>query len=172
MSSFAQRSDSPPLCPLAALLSSRILLAMKVVAQNRRARFDFEILDTVEAGLMLTGPEAKSCRAGHVNLAGSYVSFLNGKPILKNASVAPYRFASRMPHESLRDRPLLLKASEIHKLLARSAEQGMAIVPLEVHVGRFVKVLLGLGRGRKKTDKRQRIKEREVERSLKQTGDY
>lgn len=145
---------------------------MKVVASNRRARFDFEILDTVEAGLMLTGPEAKSCREGHINLAGSYVSFFNGKPILKNASVAPYRFASRIEHEPLRDRPLLLKAFEIHKLLIQSEEKGMAIVPLEVRVGRFVKVLLGLGRGRKKTDKRNRIKEREVERSLKQKGDY
>jgi len=145
---------------------------MKVVAQNRRARFDFEILDTVEAGLMLTGPEAKSCREGHINLAGAYVSFFGGKPVLKNASVAPYRFASRVAHEERRDRLLLLKTTEIHKLLIQSADKGMAIVPLEVHVGRFVKVLLGLGRGRKKTDKRQHIKEREVARSLKQTGDY
>jgi SsrA-binding protein len=143
---------------------------VKVVIQHRRARFDYEILETVEAGIMLTGPEVKSCRAGHVNLAGSYVSFLNGKPILKNTSIAPYRFAAHVPHEERRDRPLLLKAPEIRKLAARSEEKGLTIVPLEIRAGKFVKVLLGVGRGRKKIDKRHVIREREVKRKLK-TGE-
>jgi len=145
---------------------------MKVIAENRRARFDFEILETVEAGVMLTGPEAKSCRASHVNLAGSYVSFRDGKAVLKNASIAAYAFAANMPHEERRDRVLLLKAAELKKLTTRAEERGFAVVPLAMHVGRFVKVLLGIGRGRKKTDKRQHIREREVARKLKQTGDY
>lgn len=142
------------------------------MAQNRRARFDFEILETLEAGLMLTGPEVKSCRAGHINLMGSYVSFREGKPVLKNAAIAPYRFAAHVPHEERRDRPLLLKASEIRKILARSEEKGLTVVPLEIRAGKFIKVLLGVGRGRKRIDKRQRIREREVERKLKRSGDY
>lgn len=147
-------------------------LPMKVVAENRRARFDFEIIETLEAGIMLTGPEVKSCRAGHVNLAGAYVSFHNGEAVLKNASISPYSFAARMPHEERRDRKMLLKVAELKKITARTEEKGFTVVPLALHVGRFVKVLLGIGRGRKKTDKRQRIKEREVARKLKQTGDY
>lgn len=146
--------------------------SMKVVAENRRARFDFEILETVEAGIMLTGPEAKSCRAGHVNLAGAYVSFREGNAVLKNASIAAYPFAAHVPHEERRDRTMLLKAAELKKLTVRAEEKGLTVIPLALHVGRFVKVLLGIGRGRKKTDKRQRIREREVARKLKQTGDY
>lgn len=145
---------------------------MKVIAENRRARFDFEILETLEAGIVLTGPEVKSCREGHVNLAGAYVSFREGAAILKNASIAPYSFAARMPHEERRDRKMLLKAPELKKLTTRAEEKGFTVVPLAMHVGRFVKVLLGIGRGRKKTDKRQHIREREVARKLKQTGDY
>ncbi|MDD4287045.1 MAG: SsrA-binding protein SmpB [Candidatus Peribacteraceae bacterium] len=145
---------------------------MKVIAENRRARFDFEILETVEAGIMLTGPETKSCRAGHVNLAGAYVTVRDGKAFLKNATIAPYSFAARMPHEERRDRALLLKAVELKKLAARAEEKGFTIIPLAMHVGHFVKVELGIGRGRKKTDKRQHIREREVARKLKQTGDY
>lgn len=145
---------------------------MKVVTQNRRARFDFEIIETMEAGLMLTGPEVKSCREGHINLSGAYVSFLSGKPVLKNAAIAPYRFAAQVPHEEKRDHPLLLKASEIRKILARCEEKGLAVVPLEIRAGKFIKVLLGVGRGRKKIDKRHVIKDREVKRALKQKGDY
>lgn len=145
---------------------------MRVVAQNRRARFDFDIQDTVEAGLLLTGAEAKSCREGHVNLSGSYVSFQSGKPVLRNASIARYRFAANMPHEEHRDRPLLLKGNQIRKLQTKAEEKGIAVVPLEVRVGKFVKVLLGIGRGRRKIDKRQRIKEREVERKLKSGQEY
>jgi SsrA-binding protein len=139
---------------------------MRVVAQNRRARFDYDILETVEAGILLTGPEVKSCRNGHVSLAGAYVSFRSGKPVLKNAAISRYRFAANVPHEERCDRQLLLNGREIRKLEARSEEKGVTILPLEVRVGRFVKILIGVGRGRKKIDKRQRIKEREVTRKL------
>ncbi|MDD4628730.1 MAG: SsrA-binding protein SmpB [Candidatus Peribacteraceae bacterium] len=146
---------------------------MKVTAQNRRARFDYEILETTEAGIVLTGQEAKSCRMGHVNLSGAYVSFLREKPVLKNMGISRYTYASKNePYDERRDRDLLLSATEIHKLQTKTEEKGMAVVPLELHVGKFVKVLLGLGRGRKKVDKRHRIKEREVERKLKSGGEY
>lgn len=142
---------------------------MKVVAQNRRARYDYHILETVEAGLMLTGPEVKSCRKGHINLGGSYVSFLRGKPVLKNASIARYAFSGpSVPHEELRDRALLLKKTELAKLERASEEKGMTIIPLEVRAGKFIKILLGVARGRKKLDKRQVIRERETKRKLRE----
>ncbi|MEI8229580.1 MAG: SsrA-binding protein SmpB [Candidatus Peregrinibacteria bacterium] len=146
---------------------------MKTVSENRRARFDYEILETVEAGMMLTGQEVKSCRMGHINLTGSYVSFHSGKPILKNASIARYVHTSKLePYDEHRDRPLLLSRADIRKLTTRTEEKGLTVVPLAVHAGRFIKLLIGIGRGRKSIDKRQHIKEREVERVLKRTGNY
>lgn len=136
---------------------------MKIVAQNRRARFDYEISETLEAGIVLTGQEVKSARLGHINLAGSYVSFLQGHPVLKQAKISPYAFASGLEnYEPGRDRPLLLKKSELARLEASQAEKGASIVPLEVKAGKFIKVVLGLAKGRKRVDKRQRIKEREM----------
>ncbi len=140
---------------------------MKVVAKNRRALFDFEILETIEAGMILTGQEAKSVRMGHANLAGAYVSFLHGKPILKNASISPYAFASNLDgYDPGRERPLLLKKREIEKLNAQTAERGISIVPLEIRAGKFIKIALGIGRGQKRLDKRQKIKERDMDRRM------
>lgn len=140
---------------------------MKIVAQNRRARFDYEIVETIEAGIILTGQEVKSARGGGMHLSGAYVSFLGGKPLLKHAKIQPYKYASQLDgYDPERDRELLLRSAERDRLFGASAEKGMAVLPLEVRSGRTIKVLLGLGRGRKKRDKRQRIKEREVERML------
>lgn len=146
--------------------------SVKVVAQNRRARYDYEIVETAEAGIMLTGPEAKSCRKGHINLMGSYVSFLNGKAVLKGAGISKYVFTGPdVAHEEHRDRQLLLRKNELAKLQRATEEKGMTIIPLEVHSGKFIKVVIGLGRGKKKTDKRQAIKEREVGRRLREGKD-
>lgn len=142
---------------------------MKVVAQNRRARYDYQILDTVEAGVMLTGSEAKSCRRGHINLAGSFVSFLGGRAVLKGAGISKYAFSGpSVSHEEHRDRQLLLKASEIAKLERAVAEKGMTIIPLEVRAEKFIKIVLGLAKGKKKMDKRQAIKTREMGRRLRE----
>lgn len=141
---------------------------MKVVAENRRARFDYEILETLEAGLTLTGAEVKSCRLGQIHLSGSYVSFLTQPPILKHAHIAPYKYAADPSYDPHRDRPLLVKKAELRKLAALTKQQGVTVVPLEIRAGKFIKVLLGVARGRKKADKRQRIKERELERKLRQ----
>jgi SsrA-binding protein len=141
---------------------------MKSVAQNRRARFDYEISDTLEVGIMLTGQDVKSCRAGHVDLRGSYVSFFGGKPVLKSAKIMKYQFASQLEgYEPGHDRPLLLKKAEMEKLQSLSAEKGATIIPLELRVGKYIKVVLGIAKGRKTVDKRARIKERDVERRLK-----
>lgn len=147
--------------------------SMKVIAKNRRARYDYEISDTIEAGIILTGQEVKSCRLGHMNLSGSYVSFREGKPILKNASIAPYPYAGKLPdYVPTKDRMLLLSAAELQKIEAASSEKGMTVLPMEVRAGRFIKVLLGVARGRKKHDKRERIRERDVERKLKRGEEY
>lgn len=141
---------------------------MKVVASNKRARFDYEILEEIEAGIILTGQEVKSCRQGHVHLSGAYVSLLSGKPVLKNATIDPYCYASDLhAYDKQRDRELLLKSREIDRMIGKAKVRGMSILHLEVRSGRTIKVLLGLGRGRKKYDKRQRIKEREVKKRLK-----
>jgi len=146
---------------------------VKTVAQNRRARFDYEILETVEAGIVLTGQEAKSCRMGHVNLSGSYVSFFGGKPVLKQAKISPYPFAGPMPeYDPGHDRRLLLKANEAARLESQAAEKGVAIIPLEVKAGKFIKLVIGIGRGRKTLDKRHRIKEREMERKVREGKEY
>ena len=141
---------------------------MKTVAENRRARFDFEILETLEAGLILSGQEVKSCRAGHVNLAGAYVSFHTGSPVLRQVKIAPYAYASDLKgYDPAQDRSLLLSRNQLLRLQKVTAEEGQTVIPLEVRVGKYVKILLGIARGRKRWDKRARIKEREVQRRLK-----
>lgn len=144
---------------------------MKVVAQNRRARFDYEITETFEAGIMLTGQEVKSCRLGQVNLAGSYVSFASGSPVLKQAKISPYKYAGKLQdYDPGHDRTLLLRSKEAERLEALQSEKGVSIIPLEVRAGKFIKVLIGVGRGRKKLDKRQKIREREISRRVRETG--
>lgn len=146
---------------------------MKTVAQNRKARHDYEIVDTVEAGLMLEGHEVKSCRAGNVNLKGSYVSLLTGSPLLKHAHISRYRFASNLDdYNPDRDRKLLLSKKDIERLVSATQEKGVTVIPLELRAGKYIKVLIGLGRGRKRHDKRQKIKEKDVKRRLQQSGDY
>lgn len=141
---------------------------MKVVASNRRATFDYEILETLEAGLILTGQEAKSCRLGNCDLRGSYVSFQTVPPRLKQMTVRPYPQAGKLPdYNPSRDRELLLKKSEMEKLHKASEEKGLTVVPIEVHVGKYIKVKIGIARGRKQYDKRQKIKERDVTMRLK-----
>lgn len=136
---------------------------MKVVAQNRKARFDYEILDTVEAGLLLTGQEVKSCRLGHCDVKGAYVSFVADPPRIKQMTIRPYTHAGPLPeYRPSRERELLLSKKQIVALRAQSEEKGLTVIPLEVRAGRYVKVLLGVGRGRKRFDKRQKIRERDI----------
>ncbi|MBU2213874.1 SsrA-binding protein SmpB [Patescibacteria group bacterium] len=146
---------------------------MQVVAQNRRARYDYEILDTVEAGIMLTGQEVKSCRARHVNLAGAYVSFLGDKAVLRSMKISPYSYASGLEsYDPGQDRKLLLKKKDMQRLQSALNEKGVALIPLEVRAGKYIKILLGLGKGKKRHDKRQKIKEREQERKVKKGEEY
>lgn len=142
---------------------------MKTVAANRRARFDYELLETFEAGIILTGQEVKSCRMGQVNLSGSYVSFLGGRPVIKHMKISAYRQAGPLPdYNPERDRELLLKKSEMAKLTRATEEKGMSLIPIEVKAGKYIKVMLAVARGRKSIDKRHAIKEKEVKRTLRE----
>ena len=137
----------------------------RLVTENRKARHDYDILETFEAGLVLTGSEVKSLRAGRVNLKDSFARVDRGEAFLVNAHVSPYAAASRFGHEPERARKLLLHRAEIDKLTGRIQERGLTLVPLKVYFknGR-AKVLLGVGRGRRVYDKREAIKRREMER--------
>lgn len=145
---------------------------MKIVAKNRRATFDFEILETFEVGIQLTGQEVKACRMNLADLSGAYVSFTHATPVLKKMTIRPYPFASNaLLQDPSRDRILLLHTKEIDQLKRATDEKGMSVIPLEVKAGKYIKVVLGLGRGRKQYDKREKIKEREAKKRSKMQGE-
>ena len=140
---------------------------IKVVASNRRARHDYEILDQVEAGLVLEGSEVKSLREGKAQLKDSFAHIRDGEAFLVGAYIAPYDFSRGGGHEPERTRKLLLNRREIDRLGARVAEQGLTLIPLDLHFrsGR-AKVNLGLARGKNTIDKRETLKERDQKREM------
>ena len=134
----------------------------KIVASNRKARHDYEILETWEAGMVLKGPEVKSLRAGKVSFADSFASLRGGEMWIHNLHISPYEQANRFNEDPLRVRKLLLARSELRKLIGKVEEKGLTLVPLDLHFTRgFAKLTLGLGRGRKLHDKREKLKERD-----------
>ena len=139
----------------------------KIVATNRRARFDYEILEVHEAGVALLGPEVKSLRAGKANLSDAYASVRRGEVFLVNAHISPYTQAGRENPDPRRERKLLLHRSEISRLRAKVAERGLTLVPLRLYFknGR-VKVELGVARGKRRYDKREAIRRREQDREI------
>ncbi|MGX7051614.1 SsrA-binding protein SmpB [Leuconostoc palmae] len=138
-----------------------------ILAQNRKARFNYAISETFEAGIALTGTEIKSVRAGQITIGDGFVTIHNGNPMLTNVNIAPYTQGNRFNVDSLRTRQLLLHKREIKTLLKASSEPGVTIVPLKVYLKNgFAKVLIGIGRGKKKYDKRDDIKRRDQEREL------
>jgi SsrA-binding protein len=141
---------------------------VKTVGQNRRVRFDYQVLETIEAGLVLTGPEVKSCRLGQVDLRGAYVSFLGPQPVVKQATIAAYRFARPEQQVPKRDLVVLLHKTEIERLRSASEQKGQTVVPMEVRLGRTVKIVLALVQGRKKADRRQVIRDRDDARRLRE----
>jgi SsrA-binding protein len=142
----------------------------KVIASNRKARYEYEILDTFEAGIALLGPEVKALRAGKASLGDSYADIRRGQVYLINAHIGAYEQAGRANAAPLRDRKLLLHRSEISRLEGRVAERGLTLVPLRLYFlnGR-AKVELALARGKRRYDKRQAIRERETERDVQRT---
>ena len=140
---------------------------IKVIATNRKARHDYLIEDTIEAGLVLTGSEIKSIRAGQVNLRDSYATVRDGEIWLINMHIAPYKQASFQNHEPRRDRKLLLHGREINRLTGKLQEKGLTLVPLQLYLkNSWAKVQLGLARGKKMYDKRQALRERDDRRQI------
>ena len=137
----------------------------KVVARNRKARHEFDILETIEAGMELKGPEVKSLRAGHVSFQDSFARVDRGEVWLHSLHISPYEQANRENVDPVRPRRLLLNRKEIRQLAAKMDEKGLTVVPLEIYFARgYAKVSLGVARGRKLHDKREALKRREQER--------
>ncbi|MEC4805402.1 MAG: SsrA-binding protein SmpB [Jaaginema sp. PMC 1079.18] len=147
---------------------------IKIIADNRKARFQYEILETYEAGISLTGTEVKSIRAGRINLQDAYGLIRGGEVWLLNAHISPYQASGQFfNHDPKRTRKLLLKRREISKLVGKLEQKGLTLVPLKMYFkGGWVKVSLGLGKGKKLYDKRETLKarqtKRDIERALKQ----
>ena len=141
---------------------------MEALTENRKARFDYTILETVEAGIALTGSEVKSAKAGHMNIVGSFVVPRGNELGLLHANIPPYQ-ASNAPagYDATRSRRLLLQRKEIAALTGKMKERGLTLLPLRVYLkGNLVKVELGLGRGKRGPDKREAIKQRETKREI------
>ena len=144
-------------------------MAVKVVCQNKKAFHDYHIYATYEAGIVLSGPEVKSLRAGKANLRDGYVRIdERGEAMMYNVHISFYTFATHNPNEPLRVRKLLLHAREIRKLIGKLKEKGLALIPLKIY---FVsngkaKVELGLARGKRQYDKRAALKEQQSDREL------
>lgn len=141
---------------------------VKVIADNRRARFNYQIDEKVEAGIALTGTEIKSVREGRVNLADGYARVDRGEAWLRNVHIAPWANAMAWEqHDPVRPRKLLLHREQIGHLAGAVSQRGYTLVPLRLYLKRGVaKVELGLGKGRRRYDKRQVIKEREAAREM------
>lgn len=139
---------------------------MKILAKNTRANYDYDIKDTLDAGLVLEGREVKSVKDGNVSLAGSYVTVGSKGATLVNCHIGPYKYAPQDDYDPTHSRKLLLTQQEINTLLGK--EKGLTIVPIEIYQGKrgLLKLKIGLGRGRKKQDKRSYIKMREVQKEI------
>ncbi|MFH1820811.1 MAG: SsrA-binding protein SmpB [Candidatus Nealsonbacteria bacterium] len=142
---------------------------MKALSENRKAYFNYQMLEKFEAGLVLTGQEVKSIRSGRIVLAGSYVIIQGGEAYLVNSTVPPYQ-PKNAPENYEPDRPrkLLLKKSEINYLFGQTEQKGLTLIPLRVYTKKGkIKLEFALARGKKKTDKRETIKKRAVDRDIK-----
>ncbi|MBP2640528.1 MAG: smpB [Firmicutes bacterium] len=139
----------------------------KIIAENRKARHDYFIHETYEAGIALTGTEVKSLRAGRANLKDGYAAVENAELILRNVHISPYEQGNRFNPDPLRPRKLLMHRYEIDKLIGKIKEKGFTLVPLKFYFSRGrVKVEIGLATGKKTYDKRQDIAERDAKRDI------
>lgn len=149
-------------------------MGQKIICKNKKAFHEYHIDDTMEAGLVLTGPEVKSLRAGRANLVDGYAQFQGDELFLYNVHISPYKFATHNPVDPLRVKKLLLHKREIRKLIGKLKEKGIALIPLKIYFisNGKAKVELGLARGKKLYDKRAALKkkqsDREMERALKE----
>jgi len=140
---------------------------IKIIATNRKANFEYEILSRYEAGMVITGTEVKSLREGKVNMQEAYGRIINNEAWIVNSHINEYKFGNINNHEPLRTRKLLLNKKEIRKIKQELQEKGLTLVPLKMYFkGSLVKMEIGIARGKKLYDKRESIKKRETERKL------
>ena len=141
---------------------------MKVITDNRKAFFDYFIDETYEAGIVLEGSEVKSIKMGNINLKDSFCFFEEGELILKNCHITPYEKGSFFNKDAKRDRKLLMHRSEIDKIFGKVKQKGFTLVPLKVYFsGNYVKIELGLARGKHTYDKKETLKQKDIERKVK-----
>ena len=141
--------------------------ATKLIAQNRKARYDYLVEDTVEAGLALVGTEVKSCRAGKVNLTDAYAAIKDGEAWLMQCHIAPYSHGNRENHDPMRPRKLLLHRGEIDRLAAKVAQEGRTLIPLKIYFKHgLAKAEIAIARGKKSYDKRASIAKRDADRQI------
>lgn len=137
------------------------------IARNKKANHDFAIEETFEAGIVLQGTEIKSIRAGRVNMKDSFARVKNGEVYLHNMHISPYEQGNQFNHEPTRMRKLLLHRKEINRLIGETQQQGYSLVPLKMYIKNGVaKVLIGLGKGKKKYDKREDLKRKQAKRDI------
>lgn len=143
---------------------------MPAISVNKRASFDYEILERFEAGIVLTGQEVKSIKTGHISLAGAFVTLKGNEAWLTNAHVSPYKMAGALPnYEPTRPRKLLLHKQELSSLYGKIKQKGLTLVPIRVYTkGNKIKLEFGIGRGKKKYEKRDLIKKREVDKKIRE----
>ncbi len=142
----------------------------RVIASNRKVRHDYEILETIEAGLVLTGTEVKSLRGGKASLVDAYADVDRGEVFLIGVHINPYEMGNRVNHEPRRKRKLLLHRREIDRLRGKIQEKGLTLVPTELYFkGSHVKVLLALVRGKRQYDRRQEIAKRDADREIRRS---
>ncbi len=140
---------------------------MKTLATNRKAYHDYEILETFEAGIALQGSEVKSAKNGKINLKDSHVIFKNGEAFLINCHISPYSHANIVNHDPTRTRKLLLHKREINKLMGKTNEKGLTVIPLKFYLkNNLVKLEIALAKGKKLHDKRETIKRKDMEREI------
>jgi SsrA-binding protein len=139
----------------------------KLIAQNKKARHDFHIEETYEAGMVLTGTEIKSIRNRRVNMKDSFARVAQGEAWLHNLHISPYEQGNRYNHDPVRTRKLLLHRKQINQLIGLTQQKGYTLVPLKIYIKNGVaKVLIGLGKGKKKYDKREDLKQKDAKREI------
>ena len=138
-----------------------------LIAKNPTARHNYEIIDTIETGIVLTGTEIKSIRSGKVNLKDSYASIKNGEIYIHSMHISPYEHGNIFNKDPLRDRKLLLNQSEIRRLIGQIQQKGYSLVPISLYFkGSFVKLELGIGKGKKLYDKREDLKKKDAQMNI------
>jgi SsrA-binding protein len=146
----------------------------KIIATNKKAFQTLDIEEKIEAGISLLGSEVKSIKEGRVSFKDSYVRFQNGEAFLLNLDIGPYPNANIRNHDRMRKRKLLLHKNQILRLMGKVTERGYTVVPLQIYLNEkgLIKVLIGLGKGKKLYDKRREIKERELKRRMEREAKY